>query len=145
MKNAEMLACKLTSRTPLWLLFKYTQLEALLVIFKVEIFFSESEKREYQRLWEQGPAHRALPAAYHPSAAEDFTQHPLGTEDGEEPREANAGSSPVRQVWVHSFRYLVLSCAVLGCLHINNLTMMLEFGPNNLPSSMKGETNVLLL
>lgn len=96
MKNAEMLACKLRSETPLWLLFKYTQLEALLVIFKVEVFFSELEKREYQRLWEQGPAHRALPAACHPSAAEDFTQHPLGTEDGEEPREANAGSSPGR-------------------------------------------------
>lgn len=43
MKNAEMLACKLTSGTPLWLLFKYTQLKTLLVIFKVEIFFSESE------------------------------------------------------------------------------------------------------
>ncbi len=61
-------------------------------------FLSESEKCQYQRLWESGPAHRALPPACHPAAAEGFTQQPLGQENGEDPREAHSGRPQVRQV-----------------------------------------------
>lgn len=49
----------------------------------------ELETCQHQREWEQGPADRAVPAARRPAAAEDFTQQPLGPEDGEEPGEAD--------------------------------------------------------
>lgn len=47
------------------------------------------ETCQYQGVWEQGPADRAVPPARRPAPAEDFTQQPLGPEDGEEPGEAD--------------------------------------------------------
>lgn len=58
----------------------------------------ELETRQYQRVWEHGPADRAVPAARRPAAAEDFTQQPLGPEDGEEPGEADTCWTQGRQV-----------------------------------------------
>lgn len=63
---------------------------------------SESEKCQYQRLCESGPAHGALPPVCYPAAAKDFTRQPLGQESGEDPGETDTGRS---QVWIDNFNY----------------------------------------